>query len=174
MSRNKYSFPEVFIRDEFGDKYIVRRDNEYVLIEGKNEDITTSYSEFYGHIMYEDVVAKAIDLVKPLITRDIIVIPQYTSEEYMNGLLIKNNTKPCLIEVKGFSPMIFINEDEIIDYGDKIAYIVTGKKEVRTVKSPCKGRVVLVVNFPWEKPERYLIVVVRPDEARRIRIRKSS
>ncbi len=172
MSVNKYSFPEVFVRNQHGDKYIVRRGDEYLLVEDKN--IVASSSEFYGHVMYEDVVEKAIDLIEPLITRDIIIIPRYTNEEFMNGLLVKNNTKPCLIEIKGSSPIIFINEDEIIDYEDKIAYIVTGKREVRTVKSPCKGRVVLVVNFPWEKPERYLVVVVRPDEVREIRIRKSS
>ncbi len=172
MSVNKYSFPEVFVRNQHGDKYIVRRGDEYLLVEDKN--IVASSSEFYGHVMYEDVVEKAIDLIEPLITRDIIIIPRYTNEEFMHGLLVKNNTKPCLIEIKGSSPIIFINEDEIIDYEDKIAYIVTGKREVRTVKSPCKGRVVLVVNFPWEKPERYLVVVVRPDEVREIRIRKSS
>ncbi len=171
-SREIYSFPEVYVEDIESDKYIVLLNGEYILTSDK-EKISAS-SRRYGHILYENVVEKAIDLTTPLITREVIVIPHYTGEEYMKAYIIPRNTKPCLIEVKGYSPYVFVDELDEVDEKSKIAYIVTGKNEVRTIRSPCRGVVVLVVNFPWEKPERYIIVVVGRDELREITIRKDT
>jgi hypothetical protein len=92
----------------------------------------------------------------------------------MEGLLVEDTARPCLIEVKGHRPHVFLREGDSVREGDKIAYVITSKGEVRTIRSPCEGVVVLVVNFPWERPEKYVIVVVSRDECREISIRKGS
>ncbi len=170
MSRENYAFPEVYLEDEESDIAIIYVNDEYILTRDKEKIMKAEKK--YGHILYEDVIDKAIDLVEPRITKEIIVIPEYTGSDEMKAYIIPKNTKPCLIEVKGIQPYVFIEELSEIDEKDKIAYTITGKGEVRVTRSPCKGVVVLVVNLPWEKPERYIIVVVRRDELRQITVRK--
>jgi len=168
---NNYAFPEIFVEGEKGEKYIIRQNNEYYLVEHR---IPKNYDTIYGHILYEDIIEKAIDLLSSRTTREFIVIPKYTGAKEMQAYLVKADINICLVEVKGISPYVLINEEDIIDEGDKIALIITGKNEVRVVRSPCKGVPVLIVNFPWEKPERYIIVVVDKNDVRRITVRKST
>jgi hypothetical protein len=167
---NEYSFPEVFLENISSDKYyIVEKNNEYILTDKLEK--YTGYKRFFGHIIYEDIL-NYIDLTKPLITKSLIIIPRFNPEEEMKGLLVEKNTSVCLIEVKGVQPYVFPRESDFIEENEKIAYIVTGKGEVRVIKSPCKGIVLLIINLPWEKPEKYILVVVDRDAARQITIRK--
>ncbi len=166
----EYSFPEAFIEGVEGDKYIVENTSGYILVGGSKQ--IHRGRRLFGHVPYEKTIELAVDLVKPVITNSIIVIPHYTGEEIMNGVLVEKDTKPCLMEVKGSSPLLQINEGSMVEEGDRIGLVLTGKGEVHNVFSPCSGRVVLIVNYTWEKPEKYIIVVVGEDEAREIRIRK--
>ncbi len=168
---NNYAFPEIFVEGEKGEKYIIRQNDEYYLVE---HGIPENYDKIYGHILYEDIIEKAIDLLSSKTTKEFIVIPKYTGAEEMQAYLVKADINVCLVEVKGISPYVLIDEEDIIDEGDKIALIITGKNEVRVVRSPCKGVPVLIVNFPWEKPEKYIIVVVDKNDVRRITVRKST
>ncbi len=144
-------------------------DNEYILVT-KRENYR--YKRFFGHIIYEHVL-DYIDLVKPLILNSFIVIKKF-GEDPMNGLLVEKNISPCLVEIRGHQPLVFVNEGDEIEEGDKIAYTITNKSEIRVTRSPCSGIVVLVINLPWERPERYILVVVGKNECRQITIRKSS
>lgn len=108
-----------------------------------------------------------------MLLRSFIVIREY-GKEPLRGLLIEKNTRPCLIEIKGYKPLVLTTEGKKIDKGDKIAYVITNKGEVRVIRSPCSGVVVLVINLPWEKPEKYILVVVGENEYRQIIIRKNS
>lgn len=169
-TRDMYAFPEVFVEDRGSNKYIILLNDEYQLT--SNPEKVSKSEKRYGHILYENIVDEAVDLVEPRITRGFIVIPHYTGEDSMKAYIVEKNVKPCLIEVKGVYPHILVEEMDEIDEKDKIAYVITGKNEVRVIRSPCRGVVVLVINFPWEKPERYLLVVVGRDELREITVRK--
>lgn len=168
----KYAYPEVFVRGITYSPLILKRKNEYILVaELPTEE---EYDEIYGHIIYENVLDLALDLVKPEITKELIVIKEFTGKDEMKGLIIPEGIKPCLIEVKGASPYVFYNEGDEIREGDKLAYVVTRKEEVRVIRSPCEGIVVLNINITWEKPEKYIMVVVGKDELRQITIRKGT
>ncbi len=167
---NEYSFPELFLENTPSDKYyIIEKNNEYILVEKPRK--YTGYKRFFGHIIYEEILSY-MDSTKPFITKSLIVIPRFNPDEEMKGLLVEKNTSVCLVEVKGVQPYVFPHESEFIEENEKIAYIVTGKGEVRVVKSPCRGIVLLVINLPWEKPEKYILVVVDKDATRQITIRK--
>lgn len=170
----KYRFPEVFVEGIENSKYIVEIDDQYILV--LSRDVLDKYSgckRVFGHIVYEDI-AEYLDITKPATTKSFIIIPEYSGEEIMKGFLVEENTDICLIEVKGVQPYVFPREGEKVKERDKVAYIITGKGEVRVVRSPCEGMVLLVINFPWEKPERYILAVVNKDDVREITIRKSS
>ncbi|MCD6487881.1 MAG: DUF2118 domain-containing protein [Desulfurococcales archaeon] len=167
MNLVTYEFPEVFVKGVKGDYFIVLFDKEYVIRDKVYED-----KEFFGHILYENIL-NYIDLVNATIKEDIIIIPQFNPEKIMNALYIKHNTPLCIIEVKGVSPYVLISEGALVKENDKIAYVVTGKGEIRVYKSPCTGIVALVVNLPWEKPERYVIIVVDEKHVKRVRVRRA-
>ena len=163
-------FPEVYVENvESLNGYILEVDGEFIF---SKKPQALGIKRFFGHIIYEDIL-NYIDLVKPSITRSFIVVKKYGAP-VMEGVLVEKDTKPCLIEIRGHQPMVFVNEGDEIGEGDKIGYIITNKSEVRVVKSPCSGIVALVVNLPWERPEKYLLVVVSKNECRQITIRKSS
>ncbi|ABN69924.1 conserved hypothetical protein [Staphylothermus marinus F1] len=169
----KYRYPEVFVEGVESDKYVLEINEHYILVLTK-EDLEkyVNYKRVFGHIIYEHII-NYIDLVKPATKKAFIVIPEYSGEKEMNGFLIDENKKLCLIEVKGIQPYVFPREGDEIEERDKVAYIITGKGEVRTIRSPCKGVVLLVINFPWEKPEKYVLAVVNKNDIREITIRKS-
>ncbi len=169
----KYAYPEVFVQGIASSPLILKRKNEYILVTEQPTD-EEEYDEIYGHIIYENVLDLVLDLIKPEITRELIVIKEFTGKDEMKALLIPKGIKPCLIEIKGASPYVFYNEGDEIKEGDKLAYVVTRKGEVRVIRSPCEGIVVLNINITWEKPEKYIMVVVGKDELRQIIIRKST
>lgn len=163
----EYEFPEVFVEGVEGDYYIVYRNGEYFFSK------TPVGEKYYGHILYEDVVDKALDLVEALVKKTIIVIPRFKPTGDLEAILVEEGVKTCLMEVKGFEPIVFVREGDEVEEKDKVAYVITGKSEVRVYKSVCSGIVTLVINFPWEKPERYVLVVVNRDDVRRIVIKRS-
>ncbi len=163
-----YDFPEIYVRGEKNTPCIVRRGDTYILSR------ECSGEEYYGHILYEDVVEKAIDLEKAVVKKEFIVIPRYTGEKEMKALLVREGAEACLMEISGVNPYTSLREGDFIETREKIAYIITGKGEVRAYKSPCSGIVVVVANLPWETPEKYIVVVVSRDAVREITVRKAA
>jgi len=162
----EYKYPEIFVEGVDSNKYICKVSDEYVLTK------TPISNECYGHIIYEDILGY-FDLSNPILKKDVIVVPEFSDEELLKGLLIRKNTELCLVEIKGYEPYVYPREGEKIDIRDKIGFVVTNKYEVRVIKSPCKGIVVFVINIVWEKPEKYILAVVSENDARQITIRKS-
>jgi len=126
----------------------------------------------YGEIPYERVI-EFIDLENALVTRSILILREEPTLKTLSGYLIKEKTQVCLQEIRGKLIYFLVNEDYSVKRGDIIAYHVTGKLEVRSVKSKCEGRVVLIVDMPWETP-RKAILVVAPSECRRVNVEKSA
>ncbi len=170
----KYNYPEIFVKGLHDGKYcIVQTNNEFYLIEKEKLGRDVDKNKIYTNIIYEEIL-NYVDLVEARIQIDTIVVPEFTlDKKELKGIFVKKDTPLCLIEVKGIQPYVFIKEGDNVDEKDKIAYTITGKGEVRVTKSPCKGIVLLVINLPWEQPEKYILAVVSKDDAREIIIRKS-
>ncbi len=164
-----YEYPEIFIRGAGGPPYIVKKGEEYLL---KEQDVGREHV-FYGHVLYEDVLARAIDLLEGRVKEEFIVIPRFTGAPAMKALLIEKGRDACIMEISGVQPYTGLREGVYIEKHEKAGYIVTGKGEVRGYKSPCTGIVVVVANLAWEKPEKYVVVVVSRDAVREIIVRKA-
>ncbi|MEM0380528.1 MAG: DUF2118 domain-containing protein [Desulfurococcaceae archaeon] len=171
-SKNLYVFPEVFIENNYSNKCIVETlNNEYIMIECSELD-KYGYKKYFGSIPYESVL-EYIDLVESVSRRGIVVAKR-ESNRFLNGFLIETGTKLCIIEITGYEIFVDAIEGEEILEGRRIAYIVTNKNDIRVYKSPCSGLILLVIDVSWEKPCRYIVVVVDKNECRRINIREST
>ena len=82
--------------------------------------------------------------------------------------LISSESKVHFIEVVGKNVYVLVNEGEKVKSLNKIAYIVTGKREVRVVRSPFSGVIIFIFYYPLHKPEKYVFVIVGEDLVRKV------
>ncbi|MEM1533353.1 MAG: DUF2118 domain-containing protein [Zestosphaera sp.] len=162
---NSYEYPEVFIEGGGEEPYINVVDEHYFL----SKKVVSE--KFYGHVIYEDVVEKALNIEELITTRSIVVVPRLSLNKDLEGIFIPKGTPICIDEVIGRAAIIYVSEGDVISVGDKLASIVTGKGDVRTYRTSCSGIVVLVVGYVWLKPEKYIVVTVGEEHARRISIK---
>ncbi len=64
------------------------------------------------------------------------------------------------LEIAGKRIFIISDECTYVKQNQKIAYILTGKGELRTVKSPVNGYILLYNEVLGEKAERYQVFIV--------------
>jgi len=159
---------EVYVEDVNSSKYICFKNQKPVHIKERLTDCT----RLFGEVPYERVL-DYVDLERAVNTRSIIVLREDPSLRELNGFIVEKGTLLCLQEVTGKFIYFLVGEGTKISSGDIIAYHVTGKFEVRSIKSKCEGQVALIVDMPWEVPRRAVVVVV-PFECRRITIEKSA
>ncbi|HIQ03084.1 MAG TPA: DUF2118 domain-containing protein [Desulfurococcales archaeon] len=174
---NTYLYPQIYIKlkpDEIRDSEIKNIIQNSALIEEEDENgrikeisldealKSRKLDNTYFKVIYEPAYKLFLDLENTIITRDIIVFLPWT-KEYIK---IKSGTKVELLEIAGKNVYLFVREGDRIEYNNKIAYILTGKLEVRTYRSPSKGVIVYITTLT-EKPLKYLLVVVDESNTRR-------
>lgn len=159
---------EVYVEDIKSAKYVCFKDQVLLRVGIPSSDC----QKIYGEIPYERVL-EFIDLENALATRGILILREESALKTLSGYLVEEKTQVCLQEVRGKLIYFLVNEGSSVKKGDIIAYHVTGKLEVRSVKSKCEGQVVLVVDMPWETPRKAILVVV-PSECRRVTVEKSA
>ncbi|WP_440059008.1 DUF2118 domain-containing protein [Thermogladius sp. 4427co] len=120
---------------------------------------------------YENSIER-IDLLNNLVLDDMIIISRYKALNEAKAYLLKKGDRVCIQEVSSAGVFIEKNEGDMVLEGEKIGSTLSSKGVVRTVRSLCKGIIVLIVNITWESPEKYIIVVVKENELRPIRIGK--
>lgn len=162
---SSYEYPEVFIEGGGEEPYINVVDEQYFL----SKKVVSE--RFYGHIVYEDVVEKALNIEELITTRSIVVVPRLGFNKDLEGIFIPKGTPICIDEVMGRVAIIHVSEGDAVSFGDKLASIVTGKGDVRTHRTSCSGVVILVIGYVWLKPEKYIVVTVGEEHARRISIK---
>ncbi len=85
-------------------------------------------------------------------------------------LLVREGAIAHSIEIEGYRVYGIVSEGENVAKGDRIAYIVTGKGEVRTVRSLFPGVVAYAAQKPESKPEKLLLIIIGGENVRRARI----
>lgn len=173
---NTYLYPQIYIKlkpSEIGDNKIRSIIQSSALLEedrnGRIREVSLEEAlksrkldNTYFKVIYEPAYKLFIDLENTIITRDIIVFLPWT-KEYIK---IKSGTRVELLEIAGKNVYLFVREGDKVEYNSKIAYILTGKLEVRTYRSPSKG-VIIYITTLTEKPLKYLLVVVDESSTRK-------
>ncbi|MCX8199612.1 MAG: DUF2118 domain-containing protein [Sulfolobales archaeon] len=162
---NSYEYPEVFIEGS-GEEPYISVVGEYYLLSKK-----VVSEKFYGHIIYEDVVEKALNLEELVTTKSMVVVPRLSLNKDLDGIFISKDTPICIDEVIGHAAVIHVSEGNAVSVGDKLASVVTGKGDVRTYRASCSGVIILVIGYVWLKPEKYIVVTVGEEHVRRISIK---
>jgi len=79
-----------------------------------------------------------------------------------------DNAKICVTEVSGREVVLNVDETSQVGGDDLIAYVITGKGEVRNFYSRCEGYIILIEEFSG-RPQGYRIYVVGGEYVRKIR-----
>ncbi|MFZ8782899.1 MAG: DUF2118 domain-containing protein [Desulfurococcaceae archaeon] len=158
---------EVYIEDAESNKHVCFTGQKYLY----TKSLLKECSRLFGEIPYESVV-QFIDLERAVFTRSVLVLEEDPVLPEFTGLLVEKSAQLCLQEVRGKFIYFLVSESSQVKRGDIIAYHVTGKFEVRNVKSLCEGVVVLIIDMPWEVPRKALVVVT--SEPRRVVVEKTT
>ena len=134
-----------------------------------NQLTETPSGRVFSKVIYEQALNEIIDL-EASITKKAFAICTPKNEI----LLVEEGTKTVLIEVKGWKISLQVSEGDEIKPRQRIAYVLTKKFEVRSVKSTDEGIVVYIGWVYEERPERYVIVVVNSNDVRRLKLRKGA
>lgn len=164
---NEYVFYSVFVEGEKSDRYICEINRDAYLISLTNSGCI----RFFGLVPYERIL-EYVDLTSALLTRTVLLVKEDPHSMDLPGYLIPGGTKLCLQEISGNYIHVFKSEGEFVEVGERVAYVATGKLEVRNVHSLCSGRIAFIVDMTWEKPRRNLLVVT--SELREVVVRKGS
>lgn len=152
-----YVFPEAYVEGVESHKYLCSLDDSYIVTTTIYKDLNCK--KLYGLVPYEKTM-EYIDLVEAYTKRSIAVLWSDKSKGGYTGYLLGEKTPLCLQEVRGSSIYVPRREGDTIRVGEYVAYTVSGKMEVRKVKSKCEGLIALIIDRPWEEPRRTLLVVV--------------
>ncbi len=162
---------EVYVEDVASTKYICLHNQKLIHVKKPLSIPLNICEKLYGEIPYERVL-EFIDLENAMLRKGILILDEDPSLPEFPGFLIEKNAQLCLQEIRGKFIYFLVGEGSQIKRGDVIAYHVTGKFEVRNVRSKCEGQIALIVDMPWETPRKSLVVVT--SEYRRVTVEKSA
>lgn len=74
-------------------------------------------------------------------------------------LSLAENSEVAVVEITGSEVFPRVDVGDYVKAGDTLAYVITGKGEVRSKRSDSEGRVVLLHEDPTSKPLKYFIVL---------------
>ena len=61
-------------------------------------------------------------------------------------------------------------EGDRVEPGSTLGFVVTGKREVRHIRSHVGGVVVYIYSSPYSRPERNIVFIAPPDSVKEVEI----
>jgi hypothetical protein len=150
-------------RDLAGNEYCAQETQETMII---SRGCIDKCSKCLVEVPYEIASKLFLDPVSGKIICDFLIIWEGSGE----GLYIGRNVEAHVIEATGHNIYSIVSEGDHVRSRSKIAYITTGKGEVRTLRAGVDGIIVYISQELTSKPEKLLFVVVGGDNVRRARI----
>ena len=167
MSINAYEFPRIYVESESpkGKQVIYElHDGTYVL----TSKVIENYKRVFTREVYENSHLKVVDVVGGKVLKSYIL---YTPK-HRSWMLIEKNTPVSLVEIYGKRVRFLVAEGDKVLEDSKIAVIITGKFEIRNVRSPDRGVIVLISEC-FDVVERYVVVITGEENVRRIDVKTS-
>ncbi len=110
--------------------------------------------EPFREVMYNNLVDIAIDIEKGVTKTDIVVDPRRDKL-----MLVLRDTPLSIVEAQGKRVYPLFREGDKVSINDKLFYIVTGKYEVRVVRSNTNGVVLYVSEVVPRTPQTFIMVI---------------
>ncbi|WP_244403876.1 DUF2118 family protein [Pyrolobus fumarii] len=161
--RNPYLIPRLYIEGIKGDEYLVES-GEGVYKRSKS---CPSGSRCYGKAIYGVELDSILDLLEKKVKRSFIVEP---GDKPGEGILVESGVHAEPIPVSGKRAVIEVLEGDEVKEGDVLGLIVTGKYELRKVRSHVDGIVVYIYSSPMGPPDENIVFIVPRDQVKRIKI----
>lgn len=102
-------------------------------------------------IQCHELVGMLLSLQRP----DVLVCNEATSK----CVEVRSSDKLLITEISGSEVFTNVKEGDHVKRGSKLAYIITGKGEVRSLRSDFEGLVALVHEVPASRPSKILIFI---------------
>ena len=170
MPASEYSYPTIYVEVKKaplkGLECILELESlDYIKTTCNRRDVT--FRRAFSKRIYERVHVEVLDLERGEVKKSYIV------KSPRNGtyILVEAGVKVSLVEVAGRQVHLYCEEGDEVVEGERIASVITGKYEVRNVRSPDDGIVVLIGEF-IETPERSVIAIAGDEDVRRITVRE--
>jgi hypothetical protein len=90
------------------------------------------------------------------------------NERISKCILVLSGARVDVVEVRGYDVLLRVDEVLSVEEGDVLAYIVTGKGELRKFKSTRSGYVILIEEV-IDKPQGYIIYLVDGEYVREVK-----
>lgn len=121
------------------------------------EEILRYYKPVRCYVNYNEIDCS--DLAQELISRGIVDRDLIICNERKNVCLnVGVNSQLNILELSGAEVYFLIDVADQVKPGDLIAYVMTNKGEVRSIKSEFKGNVLLLHEDPTSKPLKYFVI----------------
>jgi len=159
-----YAIPRLYIKG-------ARSDEEYLVEKGgdvyERSRSCPEASRCFGKVIYGVELESIIDLVGKRVARSFIVeYPDKPGE----GLLVPEGVYVEPIPVYGRRAVVEVREGEEVRQGQVIGTVLTGKYEVRRVRSHVEGIVVYIYSSPLGPPDENIVVIVPRESVKRVKI----
>lgn len=152
----QYAFPEVYVAGVRSKKCLCNESEKYIIVSCTSD--LNACTEVYGHIPYEQVL-NYIDSLEAKMRESVVVLQSRPDRAVYKGFLLEKGTSVCLQEISGNYVYLHVKEGMSVKKEHSIAHIITGKLEIRNIRSLCEGLVALVVDMPWKEPRKVVVVV---------------
>lgn len=163
----EHSFPKIYVEDGGLESreciYEVEKDS-FVMstcLEGRRA------LRVFKKRIYEKSHLEVLDLEENVVVKSFILYAPL-GKEYM---LVESGCKVSIVEARGVNVFFYKFEGERVLEGDLVADEISKKGEVRSLKAPCNGVIVLIGDYV-ESPHRYLLVFTGEENVRRVSIRR--
>ena len=154
-----YRFPRLFVEGMEGEEYAVVEGDEVCFTKERKPGAL-------GKVPYEIPLEELVDPLGEVAKVTFLVhLPNENK-----AILVPKGTKLKLLRASHAKVGIVVKEGDEVKEGDTYAYGLTGKGEVRRLRTSFKGKVVMVHWEPYGGRDDYHVLLA-PEGARELRVR---
>jgi len=158
-----YHIPRLYIEGLESEEYLVLEDGG----EARLSRSCSGGPRCFGKAIYGVSLEELVDLVSKRATRSFIVL---LPPDYHRGLLVEKGSHVEPIPLNGIRVVLEACEGDRVEPGSTLGFTVTGKREVRHIRSHVSGVVVYIYSSPYSRPERNIVFVVPEEEVREVHV----
>ncbi|MCE4599251.1 MAG: DUF2118 domain-containing protein [Desulfurococcales archaeon] len=149
-----YLFPELYIKGKVSGRYMnVDLDAKRYVISSK-----PLHPLALGLEAYEEGF-RLFNLDEGKVRETYAILLPWRKE----AILVEEGSEFLIVEAHGVQVNFIAREGDLVNEGGILAYVLTGKGETRTLRSPVRGVVIYILWFRDEPGQRYAYLIANED-----------